>query len=647
MADTSLQIRIADFLKTHPPFIHFSEEDLLLVSKSIIVIYYAKDEYVYKSNQEHGENIYVIRQGAVRKWLLQYDHLKLVDTVDEGDVFGVSALISQSPYKTSAQAMEDTMIYAIPWKIFLPFMEKYSKVALYFAAGYAQNLPFIRFNVDEVSDNKSDFVTDMRNPLFQEDDIIPVNIDKPVVSCPVDATIKEAAELLSRENVGSTIVVDDEGKPLGIVTDVDFRLKAVAQAFPINRPVAEIMSQPVYTVKEGMTAGEVILIMTQNKIRHLCVTRDGTRNSEAIAVISEHDILLLHGNNPAIIVKEIMNNRDRTALSPLRDRADVLAGQYLRQGASVSFVARILGGINDAIHIKAVEFAMSSLKERGLERPDVSFCWCTLGSQGRSEQMLKTDQDNAIIFDDVDGQVADSTLYYFVSLGREINNILNECGFSYCSSNMMGGNSRWCQPLSSWKKYFSKWIQVPEEKSLMNGNIFFDFRPVYGDFSLAERLWDHINGELSREKAFVNFLAANAKKNPPPLSFFKNIILEKSGEHKSKLDLKHRGTMPLADAARVLALDFRVAHITNTVDRFKEVVKKDPGLEEIVSLAVHSYELFLRFRTLNGLQNDTDGRYLDPSKLTKIEKNALKNAFRTIEMIQEILTVRYQLDYIR
>ena len=195
-------------------------------------------------------------------------------------------------------------------------------------------------------------------------------------------------------------------------------------------------------------------------------------------------------------------------------------------------------------------------------------------------------------------------------------------------------------------KYFHQWISVPEPQALMQVSIFFDFRPIVGDAALARELKGFIFEEIDKNEMFIMHLAKNAMQNPPPLSFFRSFIVEKSGAHKNEFDIKARAMMPLIDAARVLAYQLKLKSFGSTLERYEEIAKRDKSLAPICDSAAAAFEILLRQRAIHGLRNQTSGRYINPDALNKLERQAIRNTFKTIEKIQQTLELRFRLGYL-
>ncbi len=644
----SLQYRVADFLRQYPPFSALDEEDLLQLALHCRIRFVPERAYVFREGEQPSEDFFVVQKGLIELLKTVGDQEQLIEICDEGDIFGVTALLAGTEYGLSARAREDTLLYAIPWHQFQPLIERYNDVAVFFAAGFAAGMQMLRRLVREPGAGETLELIQGNQPVA----LLPIegvelHPRRAPVTVTTETSIAAAARLMTEQDVGSVIIADEHRRPLGIVTDTDLRRYVATGEVPVEAAIARIMHSPVVTVPPGISAADALILMMQHRIRHLCVTADGTDRSPALGMISERDLFLRMGNSPAVLVKEMVRARDVDTLAATRDRAEELLQFYIEHGVNIAFVTNVMTHINDALIQRAVQLVQQQLRSEGHEAP-LPFCWLSMGSEGRKEQMLRTDLDNALVYADPQSKEEEGyAREYFLLFAERVIDILTQCGFALCPGGMMANNPTWCQPLSVWKKYFWRWMTEPDEKAVMHTTIFFDLRPVAGDARLAEALYDTIRTGKEEEPAYLIFLAKNALQNPPPLSFFRNFILERSGEHKDRFDIKLRAMMPLADAARVLTIDAGTVHITNTMERFQAAGERESANRQLYNEAAEAYGLYLRLRTRTGLRHHNSGRYIDPRELSKIERQTLRNSFTVIEEVQKILEVRYQLDYLR
>ncbi len=637
--------RIFDFLKDLPPFTLLGKERLMDISEQVVVQYKKRGETIFRQGDEPEAYFYIVHEGAVH--LLNQREGEgdvLVDECDEGDLFGIRPLLAEEPYALTAVAKEECLLYAIPTANFPQIMEENPKVALYLASTFAvearpKALPVHKnYSLSgEIGNQEAESLVEVQS----------IERSKQPITCSAETSIKEAALIMSEKEVGSIIIVDGKQQPIGIVTDKDFRMKVVTGRFALEESIRQIMSSPVITARSDLSMADVQIKMIRHKINHLCLTENGEDNSAVIGVISEHDLMVMQGNNPAILIREMKRSTEVREMKRIRIRAEELLEKYLDQEVSISYITNIMSEINDALIVRAIELSMKELETKGKTKPQVDFCWMALGSEGRREQLLRTDQDSALVFSDVPSSDYEAVKAYFLDLASQVTDKLNECGFDYCPADMMASNPQWCLSLQEWKAQFSKWIHSPTPKAVLHSTIFFDFRPVFGNFSLAESLTEHIFSDLDQQSLFMTYLAKNAVGKPPPLTFFRNFVVEKSGEHKDEFDIKARAMMPLTDAARVLILHARQGKINNTFRRFEELADLDPNNKELFEQAADAYEILMRYRALQGLKNKDTGRYLKPSDLSKMERLNLRNSFKPIGELQTLIATRFQVMYVR
>jgi CBS domain-containing protein len=278
--------------------------------------------------------------------------------------------------------------------------------------------------------------------------------------------------------------------------------------------------------------------------------------------------------------------------------------------------------------------------------PPVAFSWLALGSMGRREQLLLTDQDNALVFENVPKNDYDRTKAYFLNLSGKVTEKLNEVGFEYCPAEMMASNPKWCLSVAEWKEQFDNWITNPTNEKVMLCTIFFDYNMVFGNKELVVEMTESIYKSIASHEIFLNFLGLNAIKTPPPLSFFRNFLVEAGGEHKNQFDIKARAIMPLVDAARLLILSHNLKDCNNTIFRYERLYELEPQNRDLYESCINAFKTLLRFKTLQGIRNADSGRYVDLNALSKADRLRLKTSFRPIKDIQELLLVRFGLSHL-
>lgn len=632
----SIAERVSDFLKQFPPFNLLEAESVLKIATQVDIIYLEKGDILFNKGDDFHNNFYIVRNGAVNLYHITDTEKHIVGISDAGDIFGIRPLITQENYKLTATANEESIIYGIPIDIFKLVTHNDVKIYKYLITAFASNT----YDPYTAQENGEIFVDYLPTSSQDIANFQTSNYTKSPITCNENATLQDAAFKMCEHNIGCIIVVNNENHPVGIVTNSDIKNKIATGKFAISTRVSNIMSAPVITEKRDITVANAQLVMIQHSIGHLCLTRNGTPQSKLVGILTHHDILVTLGNSPSVILKEIKRAKRTKTLRKARLKANTLLKSYLDQNIPISHIIKIISKINDAVNVRAIEL---SIKKLGT-KPPVAFSWLALGSQGRKEQMLFTDQDNALIFDNV----ADESDYkkiqaYFLDLARLVTIMLNKIGFEYCDADMMASNVAWCKSISEWQDQFKNWIFNPNEKAILLSSIFFDYTHIYGDKSLADTLTDTIYNALENTDVFFKYLAKDTVKNLPPLGFFKQFLVDQNGEKKDLFNIKSRALMPLIDAARLLTLSKQIRDVNSTYERFEKLAEIDPSNKELFDSCAYAFKALLKFRTKQGLLHDNSGKFIELASLTKEEKLKLKRCFKPINDIQDSLKLRFDL----
>nr|WP_314895551.1 DUF294 nucleotidyltransferase-like domain-containing protein [uncultured Flavobacterium sp.] len=626
--------RVADFLKNFPPFSFLQQKDIEIISEQISIIYKEKDSVVFAENEETHSCFYVVHKGAVAlRTSLQND---ILDMCDEGDIFGLRPLIANENYKMEARTHEESILYAIPIAIFKPYALENRAVGNFLIESFASNTlnPYSKSHSGKLygETTGSEFLDNDKKLL----DLQPVKYSKKLITCSSITTVKTIAETMTKKNVGAILVVEDT-LPIGIITDKDLRNKIVTGKYPITTTAAAIMTSPVITYPRKMTVTQAQMAMMKSNISHLCLTKDGTTNSKAVGILSKHDVMVELGNNPGVLIKAVKRAKKFKQIKPIRASIMQLLQGYLDQNIPMTLTSKIITELNDVCIKQVIAIALKKMKTP----PPVKFAWLALGSQGRSEQLLHTDQDNALVYEDVPEELKIETKNYFLELATHVNKGLFVIGYDYCPAEMMASNPKWCLSLGEWESLVYHWITNPGKNEVLLSFIFFDYSLSYGDSELVNKLSEFIFENVKANPVFYIHLVSGALQSPSPTGFFRQFLLEQDGAHKDFFDIKRRALMPLTDAARVLILSHSVKSISNTPERFEKLAELEPHNRELYLACSYSYKALLKFRTKQGLLHHDSGQYIALEALTKLEKIKLKRTFKTIKELQELITIRF------
>ena len=627
---------IADFLKEYPPFNHLTFQELSEIATSIRVVNLEKHKVLFQINDLLHDSFYVVASGVINLSVIADAEETLLNKCHEGDIFGLRPFFAKNNYMMTAKAREESIVYAIPIATFRPFVANNSEVLNFLLESFAVNTrnPKDKENLigKLISDNV--FYSDQQSEMqyFQS---LSYNISP--LKTTVKAIVKDVAQLMT-ESLKNNIVICDNNIPLGIITDTDMRSKIATGRFPITISVDKIMSSPVITVVENVSLAEAQLLMLKHNVTHLCVTQDGTDKSALKGIISEHDLIVAQASNPGVLIKEIKRSQNPKELKQIRERLTDLIQTSLSKNIPLSHVFNIASEINMAIIKRSVELAILDLGS-----PPARFAWLSIGSQGRKEQLLLTDQDSILIFEDVAPDKYRDVKDYFLKLGRKTTATLEKVGYELCPNGHMGSNMMWCKSLTDWTKQYNSWMNTPGENSNDLSSIFFDYEIAIGEQKIEEAIEKIVFNNTQNNALFFDFLGNDALKKHAPLSFFKKFIVEEEGPHKDKFDIKTRALMPLIDGARLFILNYNIKGTNNTYLRFKQLAITDTKNSEIYLSCAEAFLTLSKFRTLEGLKNDDSGQFINLNELSKIDKEKLKNAFAPMRELEELIKSKFQL----
>ena len=313
-----------------------------------------------------------------------------------------------------------------------------------------------------------------------------------------------------------------------------------------------------------------------------------------------------------------------------------LVSTLINSGAKPQYINHLTTIIVDAVLQKFIDFAIEALGS-----PPGRFAFIIFGSEGRQEQTLRTDQDNAIIYEDVPHEREEAMQAYFLNLGSKVCGWLNQAGYSYCEGNNMAQNPQWCQPVSAWKRYFGEWIAAGTAEDLLKTKIFFDFRGVYGEQTLVHMLRNHLNDVIAQNPRFFQLLARNVLQLSPPIGFFGNFVVESVGENKKAFDIKS-SMMPIVDYARIYALQHNIA-ATNTFERLQQLYERNLLAQQNYQEMVQAYSYLMQIRLRVQAEAISQGNrkpenYVSPKNLTFIEQKLLKEIFSQTKNFQARLS---------
>ena len=621
---------VADFLRRYPPFGQMEESALRFLAARLNLGYYPKGTVILSPLQGAPEMFYVIQRGMVQVAALDAVNSDDAHAINlgPGECFSVSATLEKRPVTAPYTAAADTFCYELPAVHFPELLDRsavFSNHATrYLTSLLAQSRKMIRLHLASPADEQQ-----MMNRTLRS------LIARAPVTCGPDAPLADVLQTMRGRKIGSMLIVDAAGKPLGIFTQQDVLNRVALSQCDPGMPISAVMTPDPRTLPAEASAYEAALLIAHHGIRHIPVL-DG---QQLIGMVTEHDLFKLQRISVRTINRTVANTE---SIAELRDAAaDIrqLVRNLLGQGVAAEQLTQIISTLNDALVRRIIEIERQQFPLEGIR-----WCWLAFGSEGRYEQTISTDQDNGLIFD-TDSVTTEAARAKLLPFAQAVNRDLDACGFPLCIGNIMGGNPQWCLSLDEWRGQFDLWISNTDPEALLNAVIFFDFRPLYGEESLAGMLREHLLGLTQINNRFQRQLAQYALETRPPLGLISDFATEDDGEFKGTLNLKGAGTRLFTDAARVLALATGVAH-TNTAQRLRQAGSRLQMPPAEVASMIEAFFFLQTLRLRGQLTAGTGSKGANrvaPAQLNEVDRHILKESFRQARRLQSRLALDYQL----
>ncbi|MFA7552761.1 MAG: DUF294 nucleotidyltransferase-like domain-containing protein [Spongiibacteraceae bacterium] len=601
---------VTEFLARCLPFDSLSESDFNAAAHQLEVVYYRRGHVFDRQTPETG--LRILRSGAVEI----RDENKLLDRLGEGESFNLASL-SKNRIATRAVLIEDALIYFLPEKSYQHLR--------------TINREFDRFFHSQKDRRLRRAVRYDASP-HQMMTAVSTLMSKDVLVLSGQDTLSIAAQRMTDRRVSSALIVE-QGRLSGIVTDRDFRSRAMAQGMSLSTRITKVMTPNPLTIDLGATLFDATLMMTLEGYHHLPVMDQG----EVIGIITASDLMLAKQDDPVYMVQHISRQHDVAGLKSIAETLPTMLVEWADAGVPAAQISRILTAISDAVTARLIELYT---EENGTA--PVAFCWLGFGSQGRSEQLIGADQDNGLLISD---EFMPEHDLWFKGLATFVCDGLDLCGYVYCSGKIMATTDQWRQSLSCWKQTVERWTRSPTPKAVMHVSIFFDLRSVYGDTSLCQQLQQHMLACSSKNSIFLAALAENVLAHTPPLGIFRRFLVERNGDYKDTLNLKKRGILPIIDMVRIHSLANCVAAV-NTHERIAELmrIKKltisdgrnmDDALDYIMRLRVNE-----QVRQLT--TGEPISHYFNPDHLPELGRKHLRDVFTVVHEAQEVLRINYR-----
>ena len=631
----TLREGVAAALREHIPFSAMSEEHLHELVGYLSLAYYPAGTRLLVPSEGVSPFCFIIREGRVLGSSPEgTPHPGRVAAVlNDGECFPVGALLAQRPATLDYVAEHDTFCWLLPRPQFDELVRKSSVFFEFCTRRIGALLDISRQQLQSVYAQSQSQEHTLGRSLAQL-------VKGPAFTCSPDAPLEQVLRDMHARRVGSVIVLNTEGQPIGIFTRTDTLGRVLLAGVSLEQPVSDVMSTPVRALDARATAADAALLMAQHTIRHVPVMQDG----QVMGVVSERDLFALQRLSLRGIGEAILEASAPESLIPVAADIRRLAANLVAQGLRAREVTRLVSHLNDRLTQRLVDLVAEAQHLDGRQ-----FCWLALGSEGRHEQTISTDQDNGLIFLSQGNLDADRPRWLAMAL--EVNRALDACGFPLCKGGIMASNPTWCLSMGEWQQLFARWIDSGNPQSLLGANIFFDFRALAGNARLATDLAAHLSQQVARNRRFLKQMCSNALQNSPPSSWAGHMLDTLMGDRDEPLDLKMQGTLLFVDAIRIMALAEGIL-LPGSVDRLEALVERGRVPADEAQAWIESFEFLQLLRLRAQLaQTGEEGALREasdppnliyPRRLSLLDRRILKESFRQARKLQQ----RLELDYV-
>lgn len=606
-----LKEEIITFLKNVIPFNQLSDKALGKMAADIAMDYYPRGVEILRQDGPPSEFLGIIKKGGVKVFqTLDNNEEVVLDLRGEGEHFGILSILSGDRSRNNVVAIEDTICYNVPGKTVLALLQENPEVNQYFLKSFFINL------LDKTYEETRKAYTGgtTGEQLLFSTAVKDIVRAEPRTVAP-DITIQQAAADMATQRIGSLVVVDSSGQPLGMVTDRDFREKVVAVARDVATPVREIMSTPLITIDAEDNCFDALMKMIRHRIHHILILE----NNRLLGLLTNHDFMLFQGSSPTVLVKEIGHVKTIEALQDTAPKFYKAVSSLLRHGAKPHNITGVITELLEKICNTVVD-----IFENDNGPPPVPYSLFFFGAGGRHELTMSFGVEMGIIIQDAASPDEEKAAgAYFSHLAETLRNAMQNCRINGAGQCLQTANIR---AASTWREGFKKW-GTRAGTGLDAG--FFDMRAVRGEAARVISLRQYLMERTAKSRGLMEAVAAETLHVRPPLGFFKDFVVEKGGGHKNELDLYRRGILPLVGCARIFGLAKGVAR-SSTLGRLKELSSRHgfKVAEDMGQAFGYLNAQLIRSQLRQAEEGMVPNNFINPYSLTNFERKTLKESFQ-------------------
>ena len=627
---SSITERLAALLEHTPPFEHLNASERQNLIGDMTLKIYEPGEVIREQGSDIHRAIHIVESGLVR--LFDASQNRLITMVGEGSSFGSYGLLQGGILPYEAKAVEPTVCALLSAEHFQSLYKNDPTFAAFFDEDLKQ---YVR-TIDTEMDASGAFL------LF--DTSLAHMVYRDPVTCGPDATVQEAAELM-RDNEDDTILIEQDGSAIGLITEGDLVVGVIASGAAPSMAVMDLVERPPITLDGSSRLFDAVRVMMEYRIRRVVVTSDKEGARSILGVISAEDIAHFRGLDPVATVERLEKARSISELATIRGESNRRLFRLYQQGVQSEALLEVVAEMDDQLKARLLFLVEREAREaRSDLAVDLPWAWIAFGAPARREAALYTSQSNGLVYAD-SGADAEGAAEWFAYLAEQAVAALEQVGIQPSDDGIVASEEAFCQPLAQWEAAYQQWIEGTNTNASLRAALCFDLRSIYGDEDLVDELRGAIRERLDGARRFFALLMRDATEHRPPISFFGRFELEKD-QGDEGLNLRERGLDPIVDMARVLALEAGYLRNANTFKRLRHLREAMPDLEREEKALLGAFatlsDIHLRSQMQAAETGVTPSDLIDPNALHKSQQNLLKETFKKVDKVQQALQDRYE-----
>ncbi len=621
-----------EILKQVVPFNILNQENLEFLAEKAKFENYPKEAYIFRQGEPSKRKLFIIVSGRTKIFIANETTGETIAGYrNPYDFFGVTALLTEEEYPVSVIAHEDLTCLVVSHENLESIMSENAEFSSFFTYEMCRRLRSLYQNFMEEA-REGALIRGL--PLRKKVSDI---MNSPPITCGYMDSIEKVAEIMSESDVSSIVVMAPNGNPLGIITEKDLVKKVLTRdSNTIEKLEAHhIMSENLVSIAPDEYSYRALLLMAKHSIKHVVVTENGT----LVGVVTMRDLMRSRQSGALSIVNSIETRQTVKDLKKTVEDIDRVLQALVAERAYASEICPLITEFYDRLTRKIIYLAEQEMTaEHG--PPPARYSFINMGSSGRMEQYSRTDQDNGIIFEDLPTEKENlEAEKYFLALGEKIVSGLEESGFERCEGYIMANNSDWCNSLSQWYQLNKNWLDELNPENIRKMTIFLDFRHIYGAEELTHKLRNFVKESYQNANTVLLFLAEDDLRHKAPLNVFRQIVTEKTGEHRNQVNLKGAACVHIVDCVRLFCLREGITE-TSTFKRLEELKRKSILKKDEIEFIEVAYETLMMFRIREAVEKMSRGEqpdnYINPYTLSKKEQSLLRESFIVVNRLQNL-----------